>query len=64
MTFSLGKYRGTHLDLDVIVKRNFDEEEWPNFSCAQDSTIVGAGLISFEDSWFGRLVSQMCLEYV
>lgn len=51
-----------HIDLDVVVKRNFDEENTQCFAGAQDSEIVATGIISFDDSETGRRISELCLK--
>lgn len=57
---SLNKHQGTYLDLDVIVLRNFDEVGG-NFAGAESSEDVAAGIINFDDSHFGRQMSELCL---
>lgn len=49
--------------MDVIVQRNFDDEP-SNFSGAESTDDVAAGIISFDDSHFGRQISELCLRYI
>lgn len=58
--YSLSKYRGTYLDMDVIVLRSFDDS-LTNFAGAESSEDVAAGIISFDDTYFGRQISELCL---
>lgn len=50
--------------MDIIVQRNFDQEEVQNYAGAESSEDVAAGIISFDDSHFGRQISELCLRYV
>lgn len=50
-----------HIDLDVVVKGNFDQEDSQCFAGAQDFEMVATGIISFDDSESGRRISELCL---
>ncbi|XP_037040179.1 lactosylceramide 4-alpha-galactosyltransferase-like isoform X2 [Bradysia coprophila] len=57
---SLYKWGGTYLDLDVIVKKSFDEIE-PNYAGAENLETVAAGLINFDYKDVGHKIAKLCL---
>lgn len=60
LTFSLYKWGGTYLDLDVIVKTSFDQIE-PNYAGAESESFVAAGLINFDHTNVGHEIAEYCL---
>lgn len=60
--FSLYKWGGTYLDLDVIVKKSFDQIE-PNYAGAESENFVAAGLINFDHTGLGHEIAEHCLRY-
>lgn len=59
--FSLYKWGGTYLDLDVIVKKSFDTIE-PNYAGAESENFVAAGLINFDHTNAGHEIAEHCLK--
>uniref|UniRef100_A0A1B0EZZ0 Alpha 1,4-glycosyltransferase domain-containing protein n=2 Tax=Lutzomyia longipalpis TaxID=7200 RepID=A0A1B0EZZ0_LUTLO len=57
---SLYKWGGTYLDLDVIVKVNFDTVP-SNYAGAESENYVAAGIINLDHDGFGHEVAEMCL---
>lgn len=60
---SLYKFGGTYMDLDVVVKKNLDNIA-PNYSGAESSEFVAAGVMSFDHDDFGHKIAELCLKYV
>lgn len=61
--FSLYKWGGTYLDLDVIVKESFDKIQ-PNYAGAESENFVAAGLINFDYTNAGHEMAEQCLRYL
>lgn len=59
--YSLYKWGGTYLDLDVIVKKSFDNIE-PNYAGAESLNTVAAGLINVDYKDEGHEVAERCLK--
>lgn len=57
---SLWKWGGTYLDLDVIVKNNFDEL-MPNYAGAESDNFVAAGVLNFDSFGVGHEIAELCL---
>ena len=57
---SLWKYGGTYLDLDVVVKKTFENIP-SNYAGAESERFVAAGLINFDHMNFGHQLADMCL---
>ncbi|XP_059620048.1 lactosylceramide 4-alpha-galactosyltransferase-like [Phlebotomus argentipes] len=57
---SLYKWGGTYLDLDVIVKVNFDTVP-SNYAGAESEDFVAAGIINLDYDGFGHEIAEMCL---
>lgn len=49
--------------MDVIVKANLNDVSG-NFAGAESIEDVAAGIISFDDTHFGRAMGEMCLRLV
>lgn len=61
--FSLWKYGGTYLDLDVIVKKGLNILK-PNYAGAESEKAVAAGVLNFDDKNFGHQIADMCIRLV
>lgn len=59
--FSLFKWGGTYLDLDVIVKKNLSEIS-PNYAGAESSNFVAAGVLNLDALGSGHEIAEMCLK--
>lgn len=59
---SMYKFGGVYLDLDVVVQKTFENLE-PNFSGAESSEFIAAGVMSFDYKDYGHEVAKLCLKY-
>ena len=61
--YSLYKWGGTYLDLDVILKKDLNEIE-PNYAGAESENFVAAGILNFDHSGVGHEISEYCIRYL
>lgn len=57
---SMYKFGGIYMDLDVVVQKSFENVE-PNFSGAESSEDVAAGVMSFDHNGIGHEVAALCV---
>lgn len=57
---TLWKWGGIYLDMDVIVKKSFDNITL-NFAGAESNIVVAAGVLSFDSKSFGHEIADLCL---
>lgn len=60
---SLYKFGGIYMDLDVVVQKSFENIE-PNFTGAESSKDIAAGVMSFAHTGIGHDVAGMCIKWV
>lgn len=58
---SMYKFGGIYMDLDVVVQKSFENIE-PNFTGAESSKEIAAGIMSFEHTGIGHRVAEMCMK--
>lgn len=56
---TLWKYRGTYLDLDVVVLKPVDS--FPNYAGAESWEYVAVGIINMSQQGFGHELVDMCV---
>lgn len=56
---SLYKFGGIYMDLDVVVQKSFENIE-PNFTGAESSKEIAAGVMSFAHTGIGHDVAELC----
>lgn len=54
------KFGGIYMDLDVVVQKSFENVE-PNFSGAESSEDIAAGVMSFDHDDIGHEVAALCI---
>lgn len=60
---SMYKFGGIYMDLDVVVQKSFENVE-PNFTGAESSKEIAAGVMSFSHTGIGHKVAELCVRYV
>lgn len=57
---TLWRWGGTYLDMDVVVLRSLDKLP-PNYTGAESSTYLAAGVMNFAPDGFGHEIAEKCL---
>lgn len=58
---SMYKFGGIYMDLDVVVQKSFENIE-PNFTGAESSEEIAAGVMSFAHTGVGHDVAKLCVK--
>lgn len=58
---SMYKFGGIYMDLDVVVQKSFENIE-PNFTGAESSKDIAAGVMSFAHTGIGHDVAALCIK--
>ncbi|XP_036333100.1 lactosylceramide 4-alpha-galactosyltransferase [Rhagoletis pomonella] len=57
---TLWRWGGTYLDMDVVVLRSLEKLP-PNYTGAESSTFLAAGVMNFSPDGFGHEIAEKCL---
>lgn len=58
---SMYRFGGIYMDLDVVVQKSFENVE-PNFTGAESSKEIAAGVMSFAHTGIGHNVAELCVK--